>query len=78
MWGTGKFMFDKDFFDKMKEFPNYFNMKSEKSYGVGDSVELLDASGKVVDNGVITKVGDDDLVEVEIRKVVTVRRSDIR
>jgi len=77
MFRPEKFLFELTL-DRFKNFPNYFNVKTAKSYSVGDSVELLDATGKVVDNGVITNFGDDDLVEVEIRKVVTVRRSDIR
>ena len=51
---------------------------SKKSLEVGQHVSIKDASGKVVDTGVITSVRDDETCVVEIVKEVTIRNCDLQ
>ena len=71
-------MFKGGFFD----IPDLTNIGSiflnkEKTISVGQQVKVVDAAGNDIDEGVVISI-DDELIEVEVKKVITVRRSDIK
>lgn len=55
-----------------------YNKTTSQKLVEGSKVKVTDAVGNIISDGVIVGIKDDDLYEVEITKIVTVRRSDIR
>lgn len=72
-------MTPQDFFNMKSFFEqfNHFTKNINRVVEVGQTVDVVDAAGQKLDSGKVISI-DDDLCQVEVTKVITVRRSDIR